>query len=222
MPAKVLRLASLLTIALLAAPLLAAAPPAPASAAAAAVRIDRVVPAQPSGAGPDQIGVLVFFDFSPASQALMNYLEGWSARAGRHVALDREPLVTAAAAPLARAFVVARTLGVIEPVLPALFKLAAKEDPAAAPPTAMAVKGVFAPWGIDPIEFHAAWRSPVATDGVTRARALAYRFGVTTAPVIIVNGVWRLTPAPGTKPRKLIGALDARIAAAATLEAENQ
>ncbi|MGH8427114.1 MAG: DsbA family protein [Gammaproteobacteria bacterium] len=193
---------------------------APAAAPPPAVKTERIVPAQPSGAAPDQIGVLVFFDFSPASHALINYLEGWSGRAGQQVVLDREPLVANTPDPLVRAFIVARTLGVVEPVLPGLFKLAA--DTPAQPLTVQTLEKAFEPWGIDPIEFGAAWQSPVATDGVIRARALAARYGVSSAPVIVVNGVWRLTPTAGANPQDLIAALDARIAAASTSEAENQ
>lgn len=194
--------------------------PGAAAAAGAAVAVQRIVPAQPSEATPDRVGVLVFFDFTPASQRLAAQLRQWSADAGQRVVLEREPLATAAPAPLVRAFVVARILGIADAVLPGLFEVG--ESPLKDDQKQKALAGVFQRWGIDALEFDAAWNSSAADAGVTRARALAERFGVKRAPAIIVNGIWRLVPADSGDTQALLAALDRQVAATATSEARNQ
>lgn len=188
--------------------------------AAPPISVQRIVPAQPSGVAPDQIGVVVFFDFTPESRRLLARLHNWGANGGTRIVLDREPLVASLPDPLAHAFVVGRTLGVLDAVLPGLFKLGA--DAHAGAPDEAALEKVFAPWGIDTVEFDAAWNSPTAAAGVTRAQALAARYGVTGAPVIVVNGVWRIVAGPGASAGDLIAALNDRVAAVSTMEAENQ
>lgn len=193
----------------------AAVPPA----GAAKVDVHRIVPAQPSDVAPDRIGVLVFFDFSPASRALLARVRIWGANAGSRIVLDREPLVTSSDDALARGVVVGRTLGVLDDVLPGLFDLAAQRR---GDPDPKSLESVFRPWGVNPVEFTAAWNSPVADAGITRAEALAARYQVSAAPTIVVNGEWRITLAPGFTPQQAIAALNDRIAAASTTEAENQ
>lgn len=210
---------------LLAVVLVGACPPAASAAAAPpAVAVSRIVPAQPSLAAPNRIGVLVFFDFTPASRAFLARLKQWAAGAGPRIVLDREPLVKGDETPLARAFVVARTLGVTDSVLPNLFGFAAdvsRKQRAPAPSTA-AIAGVFEPAGINGVEFTAAWNSPAADDGLIRARALAARYEVSGAPVVIVNGLWRLVPAAGADAASLIAALDRQISVVGNTEAVNQ
>lgn len=205
---------------LLAALAVAFAAPGPAPAAPAAVAVQRIMPAQPSGATPDQIGVLVFFDFTPASRVLVARLRQWAANAGDNVVLDREPLAASAPEPLVRAYVVARILGIADPVLPELFNL--DTDALKGDRQQKALAAVFRRWGIDELEFNAAWNSSAADTGVTQARALADRFGVTRAPAIVVNGLWRLVPADPGATDALIAALNHRVAAAASAEAQNQ
>lgn len=194
--------------------------PGAVAAATPAVTVRRIVPAQPSGATPDQIGVLVFFDFSPASADLMRRLHQWAANAGNDVVLDREPLAADAPEPLVRAFVVARTLGIVDPVLPELFALGT--EPLKPDQQKQALAGVFQRWGIDALEFNAAWKSAAADAGVIRARALAERFDIGRAPAIVVNGMWRLVPGDANATAALIAALGHRVTAVASAEAENQ
>ncbi|MGH8271675.1 MAG: hypothetical protein ACRESG_05035 [Gammaproteobacteria bacterium] len=196
----------------------------PLQAAAPAVAVNRIVPAQPSQAAPDQIGVLVFFDFSAASQALLGRLAQWASGAGHRIVLDREPLIGGGNdITFARAFVVARTLGVTDSVLPGLFALAAKtpaKQTDAAATTAIA--NIFKPVGINGVEFAAAWSSPAAGNGIVRARALAARYQIAQARVVIVNGLWRLVPAADADASSLIAALNQQIAVVASGEAANQ
>lgn len=198
------------------------AAPARGAAAAAAHRVSvaRIVPAQPSGAAPDQIGVVLFFDFSPTSLALLRRMQAWGGESGEQIVLDREPLAAGGSDALVRAFVVARTLGVADEVLPGLFRLAAHRPPPAQLQQALA--DVFKRWGIEPIAFDAAWNSALATAGVTRALALAARYQVSRAPVIVVNGVWRIAAPPGAAMPSVIAALNTEVAAVSTSEAENQ
>lgn len=214
MPRRFVRLLAALSVAAAFSASAAAPPPA------TTVDVQRIVPTQPSGATPDRIGVLVFFDFSPASRELLARLHQWAADAGSNVVLDREPLADAGAAPLVRAFVVARTLGIVDPVLPELFAMGGeklKDDQ-----QQKALAGVFGHWGIDALEFNAAWNSTAADAGLTRARSLAARFGVTRAPTIVVNGIWRLVPSAPDATAALVAALDREVAAAASAEARNQ
>lgn len=216
MPVPWLLFAAMLVGARLAAASAAAAPPA--------VAVSRIVPAQPSLAAPNQIGVLVFFNFTPASRAFLARLKQWAAGAGSRIVLDREPLVKGNDVPLARAFIVARTLGITDSVLPSLFRAAAempRKQQAPAPSTAV-IAGAFKPAGIGGVEFTAAWNSPAADNGLIRARALAARYEVSGAPVVIVNGLWRLVPAAGTDAASLIAALDRQISVVGNTEAVNQ
>ncbi len=189
------------------------------------VVVSRIVPAQPSQAGPDQIGVLVFFDFSPASRAFLTRLGRWASGAGHHIVLDREPLLAGGNdAPFARAFVVARTLGVTDSILPGVFGLAADSprSPSGASVPINAIANIFKSAGINNVEFSAAWNSSTTDSGLVRARALAARYQVSRAPAVIVNGLWRLVPAAGADASNLIAALDQQIAVVANREAVNQ
>lgn len=197
-----------------------AATAGPATAAPAqSVEVQRIVPAQPSGAGPRHVGVTVFFDFSPASASLMEQIQRWAAGAGSSVVLDRQPLEKGSDPGLARGFIMAQTLGVSGSVLPGLFEIA--RGSLRGDQLRKALAGLFHGSGINGLEFNAAWKSPATEDGLTRARSLAERFGIQSAPAIVVNGVWRLTPAAGG-PTALLEALESKVAEVSASETENQ
>jgi len=196
--------------------------PAPGAApqSAPAVDIANLVPAQPSGSRADQVGVVVFFDFSPASHRFLGRLERWAGNAGSEVVIDREPLVTPATAPLAHAFMTARTLGLSGPILEGLFSIRA--DPKQPGATRRALAKLFQSWGTGPLEFNAAWGSPATRDGFVRAQSLAERFGVANAPAIVVDGLWRLTPGRPDSLAALFDALDKKVGQAALIASENR
>lgn len=187
------------------------------TAGTATVKVTRIVPAQPSQVAPAKVSVLVFFDFKPTSRTLFQALDAWAQGAGSGIVLDREPLVDSNKAPLAHAFVVARTLGVTGTVLPALFNLAAappkhknrNQDDAAALKSAIA--DIFASAGINGIEFQAAWNSSVSKNGLLHARLMAGRFEAGSAPLLIVNGLWKLEPASGASTAEMIAALEHQV-----------
>jgi hypothetical protein len=185
--------------------------------AAATVKVRRMIPAQPSQVAPDRVSVLVFFDFKPASKALFHALDAWAQGAGSEIVLDREPLVDSDKSPLAHAFVVARTLGVTETVLPALFKLAASppepqnknQDDEVALKSAIA--DIFDSAGINEIEFQTAWNSGASKSGLLHARLMSGRFEAKGAPLLIVNGLWKLEPGSGASADETIAALDRQV-----------
>lgn len=188
--------------------------------AAPAVEVAPLVPAQPSGSRADQVSVVVFFDFSPASRALLKRLDRWAANAGGEVVIDREPLVTPTSSSLAHAFMTARTLGIAQPVLDGLFNI--RPDPAHPEATHQALVKLFQSWGTGKLEFNAAWDSTATRNGFIHAQSLAERFNIASAPAIVVDGQWRLTP---TQPNDLAGlfsALNAKVSAAALIASENQ
>ncbi len=185
----------------------------------APVSIQRIVPAQPTGVGPDQVGVLVFFDLTPRSGRLLAQLREWASNAGDRVVIDREPIVQPADQPLARAFVVARTLGVVQPVLPRILELGGGS--LTHPQIQKALAAAFQAWGIDSLEFDAAWRSPAASSGLIRGEALAERFDVRKGPVVVVNGTWRLST-PANDVAGLISALGRKVSEVANMESENR
>ncbi|MDN5864373.1 MAG: hypothetical protein L0I62_04050 [Gammaproteobacteria bacterium] len=190
----------------------AAAPESP-------IEVIRLVPAQPSQVAPSEVSVLVFFDFNQASKTLFERLALWAKNVGGHVVLDRELVMAPGPAPLARAFVVARTLGVTDAVLPALFELAARQPPretqqafsGAEPPIKPAIADIFRSVGINEIEFNAAWDSKLSDAGLRRARAMAERFQIHAAPVIVVNGLWKLVPMAGASANNLVDALNGKM-----------
>lgn len=191
-----------------------------ASAAPPAVVTSRLVPTQPSGTGAEQVGVVVFFDFGAASHALLKRIDQWAESAGNEVVIDREPFVTQLDMPLARAFVTSRTLGVTNPILNGLFNI--KANPADPQATQKQLQSLFKTWGIGEVEFDAAWNAPVTGNGLTRARSLAQRYGVTQAPAIVVDGIWRLTPTNPNAIGALIQALNDKVGKAALIASENQ
>lgn len=197
----------------------------------APVAATRLVPAQPSLAGPERIGVLVFFDFTRASETLLARLPTWLGDTGRPIVLDREPVVTGTdATPFARAFMVARTLGVTSSVLPALVKLAqagsangqSQSRQQSTGKMRAAIAAAFAQVGINQIEFTAAWNAPATSAGLVRARAMSARFQVASAPVLIVNGQWKLLPSAAASVTDILTALNVKLAAAAARIAANR
>jgi|GEM_PF-1550216 len=188
--------------------------------AAPAVNVARLVPAQPSGSRADQVGVVVFFDFSHASREMLKRLDQWAANAGSEVVIDREPLVTPTSAPLAHAFMAARTLGIAGPILDGLFNI--RPDPARPDTTRQALAKLFQSWGMGSLEFNAAWGSTATHNGFIRAQSLAARFEVSSAPAIVVDGLWRLTPAQPATLGPLFAALDKKVGEASLIASENR
>lgn len=210
------RLLALIGAIVMTVPAWAAAPPA----STPPVLVSRLVPTQPSGADAEQVGVVVFFDFSRASQRMLKHLDQWAANAGSEVVIDREPLVTPVTAPFARAFMTARTLGMTKPILGGLFNI--KPDPTDPTAVKKQFRTLFKTWGIGDVEFNAAWQAQVTDNGYIRAQTLAQRYGVTQAPAIIVDGIWRLTPtAPGAMAA-LMQALNSKVSNASLIASENQ
>lgn len=197
-------------------PAWAAAP----SASAPPVLVSRLVPTQPSGADAEQIGVVVFFDFSHTSQRMLKRLDQWAANAGSEVVIDREPVVTPVTAPFARAFMTARTLGVTKPILSGLFTIKANPtDPKAVKKQFLTL---FKTWGIGAVEFNAAWQAQVTDNGYIRAQTLAQRYGVRQAPALIVDGIWRLTLTKPGALATLMQALNNKVSKASLIASENQ
>lgn len=192
-----------------------------ASKAAPAVDVAPLVPAQPSGSRANQVGVVVFFDFSPASRAMLKRLSQWAANAGGEVVIDREPLVTPTDSPLAHAFMTARTLGIAQPVLDGLFNI--RPDPTTQPDnTREAMAKLFQSWGTGPLEFNAAWSSAATRNGFIRAQSLAERFNIASAPAIVVDGLWRLTPTQPNDLAALFDALNDKVGEASLIASENR
>jgi len=184
------------------------------------VQVSRIMPTQPSGVAPNQVSIRIFFDFSPTSQALLKGLKNWTAGAGNAVRVDQEPLITAHDRMFVQAFFVARILGVMEPVLPSLFSLA--QSSGDNEPDESALARIFKPWGIVPVEFQAAWGSSRTAQAMLRAQALAERFSVMRAPVILVNGIWRIDIAPQTRPAVVFSCLTRQVERVRQGEARNE
>lgn len=192
----------------------------PSALAAGGVRVSRVMPTQSSSVAPEQVSVRVFFDFSPTSRALLDGLKNWAVNAGSAVLVGREPVVTVHDRMLVRAFFVARILGVMRPVLPGLFSLALSSG--GNEPDRQALARVFKPWGIAPVEFQAAWNSPRAAKAMIRAQALGERFRVKRAPVIVVNGIWRIDIDPQVEPPVVLLFLTRQVNLVRQEEARNE
>lgn len=185
-----------------------------------AVDITHLVPAQPSGSRADQVGVMVFFDFSPASRAMLKRLARWAANAGNEVVINREPLVSPISSPLARAFMAARTLGIAGPVLDGLYNI--RPNPTHPKITHQALAQLFQSWGIGPLEFNAAMDSHATRNGFIRAQSLAERFDITRAPAIVVDGRWRLTLVKPDALATLFDDLDQKVGKASLIASENR
>lgn len=192
---------------------------AQAAGGSAAIEVRRIVPAQPSQVSPREVSVLVFFDFSRDSRTLFNHLSTWAKDVSGLVVLDREVITKHDTLALARAFIVARTLGVTGSVLPKLFNLAHRQRQKPANSSSgdesgslkSKIAAIFKSVGINAIEFQAAWHSQASEQGLRRARAMAGRFQVEQAPIIVINGAWKLIPEPGASAQALIDALSRKM-----------
>lgn len=154
-----------------------------------AMAYERIVPNQPTGAGPDTVVVDVFFSFNDAkSHLLTKQIRHWHKTMNGNVDLRFIPLANRATDALVHAYYVAKDLNVLGSVEPGLWKLAGQSSDV----TEKTLVPLFRSAGVASIDLHIAWRAPRVQDFLDRALATAERFNLHHKVGVIVNGEYRV------------------------------
>ena len=150
-----------------------------------------VIPAQPMNVNPGQVEVLEFFWYgNPQCAALEPYLEAWQKSLPANVVVTRVP---AALNPqwdvAARAYYTAVQLGVADRANTLIY--AAIHAQHLDLGTQSDYQRLFTgKLGVSAQQFNSAWNSLRVDARLAQAKVLAQRYGVTSVPVITVDGKW--------------------------------
>lgn len=150
-----------------------------------------VVPAQPVSVNPGQIEVLEFFWFGdPRCYALETQLAAWQKSQPSNVILVRVPAALNPQWDLAaRAYYTALQLGLADRARTVIYtalqvqhlNLGSQAD----------FENLFrTQLGVDPAQFEKVWNSYAVDAGISQAKVLAQRYGVSNVPTFAVNGKW--------------------------------
>ena len=169
----------------------AAAPAGPPVPYKEGVNYIPVIPAQPMNVNPGQVEVLEFFWYgNPQCAALEPYLEAWQKSLPANVVVTRVP---AALNPqwdvAARAYYTAVQLGVADQANTLIY--AAIHAQHLDLGTLNDYQRLFTQkLGVSTQQFDSAWNSMQVNAHLAQAKVLAQRYGVTTVPVLTVDGKW--------------------------------
>jgi thiol:disulfide interchange protein DsbA len=168
--------------------------------------------APPATADAERVTVVEFFGFwCFPCYALEPELTRWSAEAPAHLALTRVPVLFGAyaeAALHARAFYTAEALGKLDTMHAAFYdevhvrgnRLSSRE----------ALAEFFARFGVDGVQFDAAFDSPDVDARVQRAVALTRAYGIDSVPALVVAG--RYVTSPGLAGSSVLAVVDELVA----------
>lgn len=167
----------------------------------------RVVPVQPTDAGPGQVEVTEFFWYGcPHCFAFEPYLENWLSHKPDNVLFKRVPAIANPAwEPQARAFYTAQVLGVLDKVHKPIFNeihvkrhfLNSEQD----------FETFFEHYGVSRQDFENAWNSFAVNTKLKQSKVLEQRYHILGVPTIIVAGKYSTGPQEGGFP-KLIQVID--------------
>jgi protein dithiol oxidoreductase (disulfide-forming) len=173
----------------------AAATTEPASVWKEGVNYNRLVPAQPTAAGPDQVEVLeVFWYGCSHCYALDPLVEAWRKHKAGYIRFSRVPVMwdNDVHRAHARLFYTMDDLGKLEQLHTLTFKeihvngdMLAAQDPSDSEKMQMAFLGKF---GVTPEEFRKSYRSFNVETNLQRAEQTTLRYGVTGVPTFVING----------------------------------
>ncbi|MGD8379256.1 MAG: thiol:disulfide interchange protein DsbA/DsbL [Gammaproteobacteria bacterium] len=189
------RLAALLAVFCLPLSALAADAPVAADQPLPAVHAGRdyavLVPAQPTSAGPDKIEVIEFFWYGcPHCFAFEPFVEKWLESKPDNVVFRRVPaVINPAWKLLARAWYVAKALGVTDTMHKALFDAIHVDHRQITSVTEL--EQFFVDHGVSKEQFDNTYHSFEVDNQMRRATELAQRYQVTAVPTMIVNGKYR-------------------------------
>lgn len=150
-----------------------------------------VMPAQPTNVNPGQVEVLEFFWYgSPQCFALEPYLQAWQKAQPVNVVLTRVP---AALNPqwdvAARAYYTAVQLGLADKANELIYAAVHVQHMNLG--TQADYQRLFTgQLGVSAQQFNSAWNSMQVDARLAQAKVLAQRYGVTSVPVITVDGKW--------------------------------
>lgn len=150
-----------------------------------------VMPAQPVNVDPGQIEVLEFFWYgNPHCFTLGPYLESWDKNKAANVVLTRVPAALNPQWDLAaRAYYTAMQLGIGDKASTVIYAAIHIRHVNFA--TAADYENVFTgQLGISAKQFETVWNSLTVDTQIAQAKVLAQRYGVTSVPVLTVNGKW--------------------------------
>jgi thiol:disulfide interchange protein DsbA len=168
--------------------------------------------APPPTADAERVSVVEFFGFwCFPCYAFEPEVTRWSAEAPAHVAFARVPVLFGAyaeAALHARAFYTAEALGKLDAMHAAFYdevhvrgnRLSSRE----------ALAEFFARFGVDGVQFDAAFDSPDVDASVQRAVALTREYGIDSVPALVVAG--RYVTSPGLAGSSVLAVVDELVA----------
>ncbi|RMG28724.1 MAG: thiol:disulfide interchange protein DsbA/DsbL [Gammaproteobacteria bacterium] len=161
---------------------------------------------------PGKIEVMEFFWYGcPHCYHLEPYVERWAAHLPKDVVFRRVPAVLGPSwEPLARAYVVADLLGVVDRIHRPLFDYLHKER------KRFHNEGELRDFfvrhaGISPKEFDATYHSFATAARINRSKQLGRRFGVTGVPTFVVAGKYRTSVSMTRSERRLFEVVDALV-----------
>lgn len=168
----------------------------------------RVVPAQPTSAGPGQVEVIEFFWYGcPHCFAFEPYLENWLAHKPDNVVFRRIPATANPAwAPQAHAFYTAQVLGIVDKVHKPIFDeiqvkrhfLNSEQD----------FEQFFEKYGVGKQDFENAWNSFAVNTKLKQSKVLEERYRVLGVPTVIVAGKYSTGPQDVKNWQQLLQVVD--------------
>lgn len=159
------------------------------------VNFTRLVPGQPTSAGPDQVEVLeVFWYGCSHCYALDPLVEAWRKKKAPYIKFSRVPVMwdNDVHRSHARLFYTMEDLGKLEPLHSATFKeihvngnMLVTQDPAE---TEEKQRDFLKKFGVTDDQFKKSYRSFNVETNLQRAEQLTLRYGITGVPSFIING----------------------------------
>ena len=140
---------------------------------------------------PNKIEVVELFSYAcPHCFHFDPILHDWVAKQKDDVMFVRMPVVFRPSwEPLARAYYVAETLGVLDKVHGAIFKAIHEEKQVLE--TEDAVAKIFVAQGVDEKQFREAYNSFSVAAKLNRGMQMLQRYGISGVPTLVINGKYR-------------------------------
>jgi thiol:disulfide interchange protein DsbA len=180
------------------------------------VNYNRLVPAQPTSAGPDQVEVLeVFWYGCSHCYALDPLVEAWRKHKAGYIKFSRVPVMwdNDIHRSHARLFYTMDDLGKLEQLHPLTFKeihvngdMLAAQDPADSEKMQLSFLKKF---GVSDDQFRKSYRSFNVETNLQRAEQITLRYGVTGVPTFVINGKYVADVGMAGGQDKLLAMVDA-------------
>jgi protein dithiol oxidoreductase (disulfide-forming) len=192
----------------------AAATTDPNPAWAEGVNYTRLVPAQPTSVGPDQVEVIeVFWYGCPHCYALDSQIESWKKHKPSYVKFSRVPVMWSDVhRGHARLFYTMENLGKLDQLHPLAFReihvngnMLVGNDPAS---TEQMQMDFLMRNGVTQQQFKQTYRSFSVETSLQRAEELTVRYRVAGVPMFVINGKYTADVASAGSPERLMTLID--------------